>query len=95
METQRVQFQAILTWEADIPNNPESYDGATTLAECVEKERLWLQGDDAVNGDRAGDGAYLVEGICCHPTKVTVTATPINVPSTEGQDDDPVGFLAG
>lgn len=75
-ERQTVQFCATLTWEADITNNPEGYDGATTLAECIEKERLWLQGDDKVEGDAQGDGAYLIEGLACHMTEVSVTATP-------------------
>jgi hypothetical protein len=74
MQGQTVRFQATLTWEAEIENDPEGYDGATTLAECVEKERLWLQGDDKVDGDGQGDGAYLIEGIACQPVRVSVTA---------------------
>lgn len=75
-QRQTVQFCATLTWEAEITNSPEGYDGAATLAECVEKERLWLQGDDRVDGDAQGDAAYLIEGLACHPVQVSVTARP-------------------
>lgn len=91
MQEQLVEFKVELTMRYPVRHDPDTYDGAETLADCVDRERIWLQADDLEDGDQQGDGDYLIQAITNHWSVVTsgsgtepatwsVTARPVGEP---------------